>query len=307
MKKILITGGAGFIGSHCVDLFLAEGHSVGVFDIKTKKEAVNVAHVHDAITYIEGDVRDFSHVAEVTQGYDLVLHLAAIVSVPESIKDPVGTHETNVTGTLNVFESARQAGVSRVVYASSAAVYGDTQSVPTSEDVAVAPLSPYGLHKVMNESYAELYTQQYGVSGIGLRFFNVYGSRQDPSSPYSGVISIFNNAMKDAVAPTVYGDGSATRDFIHVSDVAQVCLKALCTEDIDCMVCNVGTGNAVSIETLIKTLNVVLGVNLEPVYTDARTGDIVHSCAIIEKAQTHFSVPKIKSLEEGLRELKEFS
>lgn len=302
-KSIIITGGAGFIGSHCADLFLASGFEVGVFDIKPQSEAVNLGHVLDRITYIEGDIRDFDQLSSAVSGYDYVLHLAAIVSVQESMHDPVLTHETNVTGTLNVFEAARKQGGKRVVYASSAAVYGDTTVVPTPEDTPQQPLSPYGLHKVINESYGSLYGAQFGLSNIGLRFFNVYGSRQDASSPYSGVISIFAKYMQAGKTPTIYGDGSATRDFVHVADVAAACRAAMEIETADTFVCNIGSEKTVAVREIVDTLNEILSTDIKPQHQEARPGDIQHSCGVCSVARERLSYRPSVSLEQGLREV----
>jgi UDP-glucose 4-epimerase len=303
MKRILITGGAGFIGSHCVDLFLSQGYAVGVFDIKTSEEAVNLSHCMDSIVYIQGDIRELRQLDAVMGEYSHVLHLAADVSVQNSIERPLETHETNVTGTLNVLHCAATHDIVRVVYASSAAVYGDTQTVPTHEEVTLLPLSPYGLHKVFNEQYAQLYALQYGLQTTGLRFFNVYGSRQDPTSPYSGVISIFHNHMSKGERPYVYGDGQATRDFIHVSDVALACAAALGSSKAGASLYNVGTGTVVSIGMLIETLNQVLQSAQEPIFKDPRAGDIMHSCAVVIALQTDFDTQTPKELEVGLQEL----
>ena len=302
-KRILITGGAGFIGSHCVDLFLGNDFEVGVFDIKTPQEAENLAHCLDAVVYIEGDIRDVVQLNAVMGEFTHVLHLAAEVSVQRSIEYPLQTHETNVTGTLNVLQSASMHDVERVIYASSAAVYGDTQIVPTPEDAPLQPLSPYGVHKKMNEEYAELYAKQYGLLSTGLRFFNVYGSRQDPSSPYSGVISIFDKCMKEGVCPTIYGDGFATRDFIHVHDVARVCLAVIESEKELAPVYNIGTGIVVSIEELVQTLHKVHNVSHQPEYKSARIGDIVHSCALVERMNKDFGAQAELPIEKGLEEL----
>lgn len=303
MKRILITGGAGFIGSHCVDLFLSFGYEVGVFDIKHRSEAVNVEHVLDRITYIEGDIRDIRQLDSVLGMYDYVLHLAAIVSVQESIGDPLAAHETNVTGTLNVFESARRQGIRRVVYASSAAVYGDATVVPTPEDAPLQPLSPYGLHKVINEEYGALYGAQFGLQNIGLRFFNVYGSRQDPSSPYSGVISIFAKNMQEGRVPTIYGDGSATRDFVHVADIAAACRAAVEAETTKTFVCNIGSEKTTTLTTLVETFNTVLAAKIMPKHQDMRLGDIERSCSACVIAKETLSYQATVPLERGLREV----
>ncbi len=303
-KSVLITGGAGFIGSHCVDLFLEKGYQVGVFDIKTQDDAVNIAHCIDSIAYIEGDIRIQKELDAVMEKYTYVLHLAADVSVPRSIECPVQTHKTNVTGTLHVFDSAVKAGIQRIVYASSAAVYGDTKIIPTHEDVIRKPLSPYGLHKVINEEYADLYEKHYGLQSVGLRFFNVYGSRQDPTSPYSGVISIFNKRLQQNKPPIIFGDGSATRDFIHVHDVARACVAAIEVEGGVKKVYNIGTGQIITIQSLVEVLCAVHNVSIETQYYSPREGDIMHSCALVSRMKKDFPLGDMKDIEGGLRELK---
>lgn len=302
MKRILITGGAGFIGSHCVDRFLREGYEIGVFDILPRKDAVNLAHTLEHITYIEGDVRNVRELQSVMDMYDTVLHLAAVVSVPESLKAPIDSHGTNVTGTLHVFESAAKSTPKRVVYASSAAVYGDTKSVPTREDEVVAPLSPYGLHKVINEQHGALYNRIHGLETIGLRFFNVYGSRQDPTSPYSGVISIFSERMKRGESPVIFGSGEATRDFVHVSDVAAACVAAVEAPVSDALVCNVGRGESATLLELVSAINTALGTNISAVHKEPRQGDIVHSCSDASLAKRRLTFQSCTKLHEGLME-----
>lgn len=302
--KVLVTGGAGFIGSHCVDALLKQGHAVVVFDIKSWPEAEkNLGHVQDKITYIEGDIRDIASLKTAYVGVTHVLHLAAIVSVPLSVAEPIATHGTNVTGTLHVFELARQAGIARVVYASSAAVYGDTEVVPTPELTALRPTSPYGLHKCTNEQYAQIYNDAYGMRVMGLRFFNVYGSRQDPTSLYSGVISIFNDRLSLGQSIMVYGDGNQTRDFVHVHDVAAVCVASLLDPEQATGVCNVGTGNAVSLKELIITLEAVLQCTAVVSHESGRVGDIQHSCADVTKLRALLGQAPATSLEVGLQEL----
>lgn len=303
MQRILITGGAGFIGSHAVDHFLAAGYEVGVFDIVPKQEAKNLAHTIDRIIYTEGDIRNHAELAVVMKNYDIVLHLAALVSVQQSFVDPVGTHATNVTGALNVFAAAKEQNIARVVYASSAAVYGDTSVVPTPEFTELKPLSPYGLHKVINESYARLFTEQYGLPTVGLRFFNVYGSRQDPSSPYSGVISIFAQKLQNEETPIIYGDGSATRDFVHVSDVVRACRLAIESDVNSAAVLNLGGGEAVSINQLLTTCNQVYGTKREAKYKEARDGDIRRSCALIDNARDTINFVATTQLYKGLQEV----
>ena len=305
MNRVLITGGAGFIGSHCVDLFLSRGWEVGVFDLKAKEEAVNVTHTLDSIMYIQGDIRVRTQLDAIMGDYTHVLHLAADVSVQHSIENPIETHNTNVTGTLNVLHSAQCHAVKHIVYASSAAVYGNTDIIPTPETIKCIPTSPYGLHKKINEEYAELFFKQFGLMSTGVRFFNVYGSRQDPSSPYSGVISIFHKCMKEGRPPTVYGDGTATRDFIHVYDVANACLSILESTDRKSAIYNIGTGIPISLNELIQELYRVLKVQLTPVYSEEREGDIMHSCSDSSLIMSELDFCITKTLTQGLEEMLE--
>ncbi len=302
-QKLLVTGGAGFIGSHVVDSLLERGCEVIVLDIKTKEEAVNLCEVMGKITYVEGDIRDVGLVERLTKKSTHILHLAAVVSVPESIKDPSTSHDVNTTGTANVFEAARCGDVKRVVYASSAAVYGDVDVVPTGEESSKQPQSPYGLQKYVNEQYAKLYSEQFGLETVGLRLFNVFGSRQDPSSPYSGVISIFVKKLKNNESIKVHGDGSATRDFVHVSDVVQACLLALFDEKGSGEVFNVGSGHQTSINELIKTLEEVFNIITKVEYGSPREGDVLNSCSLIEKIQKTFDYKVDCDFKSGIKEI----
>lgn len=281
MNKVLITGGAGFIGSHAVERFLEAGYDVSVLDIKPKTMAVNLSHVMSDIRYIEGNICN-RHTLELLVEVDTqVLHLAAIVSVPESINRPIESHKTNVDGTLTVFDVVRQKSAPKVVFASSAAVYGDTKVVPIREQTELKPQSPYAFHKKLNEDYANLYSNLYGMSYVGLRFFNVYGTRQDPLSPYSGVITIFHNKIKTGKPVEIFGDGEATRDFIHVKDVAEACFLAISNQKANRHIFNVGTGQSQSINSIYGELAKVYDVKTQPLYSPDRVGDIKHSCADI--------------------------
>jgi UDP-glucose 4-epimerase len=281
MERYFITGGAGFIGSHTVDALLKKGEQVTVFDKKSWEEAVNLVHQEGNIRYISGDIRDAEMLRDAMTGHTHVLHLAAVVSVPESIEHPIETHEVNVTGALNVFDAARICGVERVVYASSAAVYGDQRVIPIEEETPLSPRSPYGLHKKMNEEYASLYEALFGLSVMGLRYFNVYGSRQDASSPYSGVISIFSNNLKAGKDIVLHGDGSATRDFISVSMVSQANMRAL--QSSYSGVSNVGGGTEVSIRELLDMMVDESGKKVSPLMKESREGDIPRSCASVKR------------------------
>jgi len=299
-KSYIITGGAGFIGSHTVDALVGLGEKVTILDIKPYSEAVNIHHQKDKITYIEGDIRDTKLLLKLFKDHTHVLHLAAIVSVPLSIENPIETHDTNVNETLSVLDAARRSNIKRVVYASSAAVYGDTSLVPTKEDSKLSPMSPYGLHKLMNEHYAKLYTNVYGVETVGLRYFNVFGKRQDPSSPYSGVISIFADRLRRDEQVTIYGDGSATRDFVHINNIVSANLEALNVENIASNIFNVGSGTETSISKLFSTMNSIAGKNHTAKHKDNRDGDIQRSCASIEKISKETGYNIKTSLEDGL-------
>ena len=300
-EKYFITGGAGFIGSHTVDRLLLEGKEVTVFDLKSESEAENLKHCLSDISYIEGDIRDEAAVSEAMAGHTHVLHLAALVSVPVSITDPVGTHATNVTGMLHVLNAARNHDVSRLVYASSAAVYGETTQAAVSEDRAVQPLSPYGLHKCVNEEYAALYRELFDLSTVGLRYFNVFGLRQDPSSPYSGVISIFADRTLRNETVTIFGDGTATRDFVHIDNVVDANIRALNGRDAG--VFNVGTGIAHSVADLYQQVCELTETDLEPTFAPARIGDIKHSLADITRIKNALAYAPERDFVSGLKTL----
>ena len=221
MARSLVSGGAGFIGSHLVEALVSRGDVVRVLDNLSTGRVENLAAVASSIDLVEGDIRDPDTVRAALRGVERVFHQAALVSVPQSVEDPMTTHAINVDGTLNLLNAAREAGAQSFVYASSSAVYGDLPELPKVETMPAAPVSPYGLSKQIDEQYAQLFTQLYGLRTVGLRYFNVYGPRQDPSSPYSGVISIFIDHLLANTRPTIYGDGRQTRDFIYVADVVQ--------------------------------------------------------------------------------------
>jgi UDP-glucose 4-epimerase len=301
MKKIFISGGAGFIGSHTVDAFIAQGDAVTVFDLKSWSDATNLHSVKEKISYIQGDIRDRHALVEAVKGHTHVLHLAAVVSVPETIKDPMYSHDVNVTGTLNVFEAGRTHAVTKIVYASSAAVYGHQHQLPIHESMTTAPQSPYGVQKAMCDTYAALYTQLYGLSIIGLRYFNVYGQRQDPLSPYSGVISKFVQIACSRKPITIYGDGHSSRDFVQVKDIVEANILALGSGSVG--VYNIGTGKEVSLLQLVNTLETILGVPLVVEHVSSREGDIRRSVADIREASKLLGyVPRV-SLETGLKDL----
>ncbi len=284
---VLVTGGAGFIGSHLVDTLIARGDRVRVLDNFTTGRRENLAAVAGAIELIEGDVRDWETIRRAAAGCDLIFHLAALVSVPRSIQEPALNHEINVTGTFHVLEAARQAGIRRVVYASSAAVYGDNQNLPLNESEPPAPLAPYGAAKLINEQTAAVYNRTYGLEAIGLRYFNVIGPRQDPASPYSGVLTIFCERLLAGRPLAIHGDGRQSRDFVDVADVVQANLLAagLPAERAAERLFNVASGVQTDLRALVRLLADHL--EREPVIETGppRDGDIRHSRADIGRAR----------------------
>jgi UDP-glucose 4-epimerase len=255
------------------------------------------------ITFVEKSVTDFSAVLSAMQGVTAVFHLAAVASVPKTVEDPIRTHDVNVTGTLNVLEAARRAGVSRVVYSSSCAVYGDTPELPKKESMTKVPKSPYALHKSTGEEYAKLYADLFGLETVGLRYFNVFGPRQDPSSPYSGVISIFLERLSNGEPITIFGDGTTTRDFIFVEDVVVANIIALDAHNVSRRVYNIGTGTETTLATVVATLAKRLSVTPNVRYEPERAGDIKRSVADISHAQAELSWKPLVSFEEGIGRL----
>jgi len=300
MSKILVTGGAGFIGSHTVENLLLQGHAVRVLDDLSTGRPDNLPD-HPQLELLIGDIRNSQAVMHAMQGVDRVLHLAAQVSVQASVDAPPASAERNLTGFINVLDAARQAGVQRFVYASSAAVYGQPITLPLSEGSAVHPASPYGLEKLVNDQYAKLYAELYGMSCLGLRYFNVFGPRQDPRSPYAGVLSKFKERIEQQATLLVFGDGEQTRDFIYVGDVAEANRRALFADQTG--VLNVATGQSRTLNQVIASFGQVVGKQLDVSHQPARTGDIVHSAAqnsALLAALGHFD---FVTLEHGLAKL----
>lgn len=302
--NVLVTGGAGFIGSHSVEALLADGAQVRVLDNFSTGKRSNLPSKANLET-VQGDIRDAQAVGKAMVGITHVLHLAAQVSVPASIVDPVGSSQHNLGGFLNVLDAARRVGVKRFVYASSAAVYGAPDKLPLDENSTVAPLSPYGLEKLINDQYAALYGHLYQLSSLGLRYFNVYGPRQDPASPYAGVISRFAAAMDKGDTLRVFGDGGQTRDFIFVKDVAQLNLRALKSDTAG--VCNIATGHSVTLLELINTLAQCAACTAQIRYEASATGDIRHSSTNPCKMFERLNPPPMTALADGLKQLREAS
>ncbi|MGB7934589.1 MAG: NAD-dependent epimerase/dehydratase family protein, partial [Gammaproteobacteria bacterium] len=279
MKTLsLVTGGAGFIGSHIVDRLLADGYRVRVLDNFSTGKRENLPDSGD-LEIITGDVGSFEDVHKAMKDAELVFHEAAIASVPKTIDDPIGSQRTNYQGTVNVLEAARQQGARRVVFASSAAVYGDLPELPKREDMPLKPLSPYAVDKLASEYACQMYTYLHGLETVCLRYFNIYGPRQDPGSPYSGVISIFAERLNKGDRPVIYGDGEQTRDFVFVSDVVEANIKAAITEKTAGKVINIATGRVVTLNELLKSMCRILNREFDPDYGIVRAGDIRHSSA----------------------------
>ncbi len=300
MSRYLVTGGAGFIGSHLCQRLCAEGHAVRVLDNLSTGRRANLAEIPSEIEFVEGDVCDATLLAEVAQQVDCVLHHAAISSVPASVEQPLVEQQVNAVGTLRLLEAARQAGVRRVVFASSASVYGNNPQMPKREDMPPEPESPYAVSKVVGEHYARVYSQIYGLEVVGLRYFNVFGPRQVPSSPYSGVISIFVAQMCAGASPTVCGDGHQSRDFVYVGDVVEANMRASTTPGIAGRIYNIGCGRSASLLELIAALNQILGTELAPMFAPPRAGDIRFSSADISRARAELGYEPKVGLAEGL-------
>lgn len=300
--KALVTGGAGFIGSHLVDRLLADGVKVAVLDNFSTGHRRNLQQ-HPSLTVIEGDVGDPRTVLDCSRDADWVFHLAAVASVPRTIEDPLGSHRSNYVGTLNVLEAARANGCRRVVFAASAAAYGDLPEIPKTEDMMTRPLSPYAVDKLSSEQICRVYHQLFGVETVCLRFFNVFGPRQDPSSPYSGVISILADRLGSGETPTIFGDGEQTRDFVYVADVVAANIQAASQEGIAGQVFNIATGTRVSLNELLRILAGLFKCEAAANHEPARAGDVRHSVADIGKAQRLLHWQPVTGLEQGLATL----
>jgi UDP-glucose 4-epimerase len=284
--RVLVTGGAGFIGSHLATALVAEGAIVRVLDDLSSGNPANLEEL--PVELMVGDVADADMVRKAVSGCDLIFHQAALVSVPLSIKEPLSTFRTNVTGTFNLFEAARQAGIQRIIYASSSAVYGNLPGLPKREEQQLQPASPYAATKQMNEVLATAYRVTYGLELVGLRYMNVFGPRQDPSSPYSGVLSIFCQAAISGETCTIYGDGEQSRDFVYVEDVVQANLLAARVAAASLpatAVFNIGRGEQTTLNQVLDMLEELVGRPIRAHYTDERAGDIKHSVADTRRAE----------------------
>lgn len=298
--KILVTGGAGFIGSHLVHWLVSQQHNVRVLDNLSSGKLAALDPVRSAITFIEGDIRDADTVAAAVAGVDLVFHLAALVSVVQSVEQPAEAYQTNVMGTLHLLEAARLTGVRRFVQASTCAVYGNTETLPVSEAEPPQPLSPYAATKLAAEQAGQLYTGLYGLETVALRFFNVYGPRQDPASPYAAVIPRFIQALRNGKQPTIFGDGKQTRDFIFVGDIVNGLWTAATTPQIGGEVFNVGRGEEWNLRELVAAIGAQLQVNVQPIFAEPRLGEVRHSRADVSRFAERAGFRARHSLPAGL-------
>ncbi|PNG38060.1 NAD-dependent epimerase/dehydratase family protein [Pseudomonas idahonensis] len=303
-ERILVTGGAGFIGSHLVDALLAKGYGVRVLDDLSTGKVSNLPMDNPQLQLVVGDVADAAALAEAMHGCGAVVHLAAVASVQASVEDPVRTHQSNFIGTLRVCEAMVAAGIRRVVFASSAAVYGNNgEGTPINEDTPKSPLTPYAADKLASEYYLDFYRRQHGLEPVILRFFNIFGPRQDPSSPYSGVISIFSERAKRARPITVFGDGGQTRDFVYVEDLVKILVQGLEHPAPAADATNVGLSGVTTLNDLIAALEQISGQPLDVSHGAARSGDIRHSKADNRRLLERFDLGTPTSLTEGLARL----
>lgn len=298
MTTCLVTGGAGFIGSHIASALVADGHRVRVVD---NLSTGRVENIPPGVEFVEGDLTDAALAREVAGGCELVLHHAAIASVPRSVSEPRASHDSNINATFNVLLGARDAGVRRVIYAGSSAVYGDSPVLPKHEDMPTDPRSPYALQKQVGEAYCLLFTQLYGLETVSLRYFNVFGPRQHPSSPYSGVLSLFVDSALAGRPPRIYGDGEQTRDFTFIDDVVDGVLRAIDAPAAVGQIINVATGQRISLNQAWKSLDEILGPLPTPIHEPPRHGDVRHSQADIGKAHRVLGYRPRVSFEDGLR------
>jgi nucleoside-diphosphate-sugar epimerase len=300
MASYLVTGGAGFIGSHLAEELIRRGHRVRVVDNLRTGKRRNIDSIPD-LEFIEGDLSDREVACRAVDGVEYVLHQAAIPSVPRSVNDPLASHHANVTASINVLLAARDAGVRRLVYAGSSSVYGDTPTLPKREDMTPNPLSPYALQKLVAEQFCLMFTRLYGLETVTIRYFNVFGPRQDPGSPYSGVISLFSLALLGGRQPVIYGDGEQTRDFTYVGNVVDGVLRACEVPRANGQVINVATGGRVSLKELLTVMNRICGTKTEATYQPPRAGDVRHSQADISKARELLGYEPTVTLESGLQ------
>ncbi len=300
-KLYLVTGGAGFIGSHIAEALVKRGDRVRVLDNFATGKRENLAHLTGKIEFIEADIRNYEAISRAMEGVNIVFHEAAIPSVPRSVADPLLNHEANVNGTFNVLLAARDAEVKRVVFAASSSAYGETEVLPKTETMLPTPLSPYAVAKLAGEFYCQVFTRAYGLETVALRYFNVFGPRQDPTSPYSGVISKFTTALLNNETPVIYGDGEQSRDFTYIANVVDANLRAAEATDASGRMMNIGIGQRVTLNQLLAELQKIIGTNLTPRYETVRAGDVRHSLADISQAEQLLGYRPLVGLAEGLK------
>jgi nucleoside-diphosphate-sugar epimerase len=301
MELHLVTGGAGFIGSHLATALIARGDRVRVLDDLSTGYEHNVEAIGEGVEFIRGSVTDPAVVARAVDGCDYVFHEAALASVPRSVKHPEASNDANVTGTLNVLVAARDAGVKRLVYAASSSAYGDTEVLPKVESMPVRPKSPYAVAKLAGEHYVSAFAECYGMQTLAIRYFNVFGPRQDPKGAYAAVIPIFANALLDGRAPVIHGDGEQSRDFTYIDNVVSANLKALSADRLSGEVVNVALGRRTTLNELYRMIQAEVGSDIEPAYGPTREGDVKHSEAGIERAVELLGYETLITVEDGIR------
>ena len=300
MAHYLVTGGAGFIGSHIVRRLIADGHRVRVLDNLSTGNMDKLADVIDRVEFIEGDLRQEADCRAACAGVEMVFHEAALPSVPRSVEDPQTFHANNIDGTFQLFLAAKEAGCRRIIYAASSSAYGDQPTQPKRETMLPAPLSPYALNKLVGEYYARVFYESYGLETISLRYFNVFGPHQDPESQYAAAIPAFVSAILKGEQPLIYGDGEQTRDFTHIDNVVEANMLAAVAKTTRGQVINVACGQSVTINQVINTINKLLGTDLKPRYTPPRAGDVMHSLADVTLAREVIGFEPHLMFEDGL-------
>lgn len=304
--KYLVTGGAGFIGSHIAEHLVRAGNRVTIVDDLSTGKLENIKSFQDELYFVQGDIRDYELMHKVSRDMDVIFHEAAVASVTKSVEDPIGTNSVNVGGTVTVLSAAKASGVKKVVFASSAAIYGDDPQLPKKEEMLPKPLSPYAFQKLAGEYYCRLFLQLYGLSSVALRYFNVFGPRQDPSSPYSGVISIFMDRFKNDREYTIYGDGEQSRDFIYIEDVVRANLAAAAVDFDSVPIINVARNQSNTLLQLVQILQKLSNSSRAPAFAPERLGDIKHSLADDTRLRALLNVTPEVDFAEGLRRLWEY-
>ena len=298
--KVLVTGGGGFVGSHAAERLLHDGYEVRVLDNFSSGRRGNLLSFADEIELVEGDIQSYERVHTAVRGCDLVVHQAALPSVPRSVQDPLTSNASNVIGTLNVLLAARDSGVKRVVCASSSSVYGVNETLPKAEHLPAEPISPYAVGKLASEGYCRSFWEVYGLDTVALRYFNVFGPRQDPLSQYAAVVPTFINALLDGGQPVIYGDGTQTRDFTYIDNVIEGTALALTAPDVAGRVFNIALGGGVTVLALFELVRELAGADVKPRFVEARPGEVRHSRADISRAELELGYRPSISLREGL-------